>query len=364
MKPRLAVRSSLGLLLLLVTGLVQAEPWLAVRMGLKCGTCHESPTGGGLRSAFGNIFAQSQMPARTVDPGEGGPWTGAVSRHLSVGADLRAAATATRVPGEATLNEFELQELRVYLQLNALPNRLSVTVDQRLAPGSSDNLEAYGRLWFAGRKGYLKAGQFYLPFGLRLEDDSAFVRQASGINMTTPDRGLELGWESTWWTAQLAVSNGTAGAPEQDDGKQWSLRAEHVRNRWRLGGSVNFNQSDSGDRQLLGIHAGLRTGPVAWLAEADRISDDGFPGGRRVLWAGLLEANWSFARGQNLKASFEAFEPDDDVAEDEQARVSLIWEYTPLPFVQLRVGARVYDGIPQNELQNRRVFIAELHAFF
>jgi hypothetical protein len=83
-----------------------------------------------------------------------------------------------------------------------------------------------------------------------------------------------------------------------------------------------------------------------------------------VLWAGLLEANWAVVRGQNVKVTAEMFEPDEDVDEDQQTRYSVFWELTPLPFVQLRLGARVYEGIPQNELQNRRLFIAELHAFF
>ena len=36
----------------------------------------------------------------------------------------------------------------------------------------------------------------YLPFGYRLEDDNAFVRSLSGINMQAPDEGVELGFES------------------------------------------------------------------------------------------------------------------------------------------------------------------------
>jgi hypothetical protein len=47
----------------------------------------------------------------------------------------------------------------------------------------------------------------YLPFGLRLQDQSAFVLAATGINMTTPDEGVEFGWEHGPWDAQLAVSN-------------------------------------------------------------------------------------------------------------------------------------------------------------
>jgi hypothetical protein len=353
-----------ALLLATVCSTARAEPYLAVRMGLKCAVCHENPTGGGLRTAFGNVFAQSQLPARTVDPGELGPWAGALSRWVSLGADLRSAATVTEIPGRTTGDEFGVQEARLYLQLNPLPDRLALYVDQRFAPGASTNLEAYGKLWFANRRAYVKAGQMYLPYGLRLEDDTAFVRQVPGINMTTPDSAVELGWESGLWSAQFALGNGTAGAPEQDQGKQWSLRAERVQSTWRLGASANFNDSDAGNRQLVGVHAGLRTGPLAWLAEVDNIADDAFPGGRRNLWTALLETNWNFAKGHNLKATIEGFDPDSDIAEDEQSRFSLFWEYTPLPFVQLRVGARAWEGIPQNPLQNRRLFIAELHAFF
>ena len=50
--------------------------------------------------------------------------------------------------------------------------------------------------------------------GLRLEDDSAFTRTVPGINMDTPDTGIEVGWEAEKWSAQLALSNGSAGGPE------------------------------------------------------------------------------------------------------------------------------------------------------
>ena len=108
------------------------------------------------------------------------------------------------------------------------------------------------------------AGQMYLPYGLRLQDDSAFIRENTGISFNTPDRGFELGFDGMRWTAQLAVSNGTAGAPEVDKGKQWSLRAEYVAPRWRAGGSYNINDFDAGSRSMQNLFAGLRTGPVAW----------------------------------------------------------------------------------------------------
>ena len=81
-------------------------------------------------------------------------------------------------------------------------------------------------------------------------------------------------------------------------------------------------------------------------------------------WVGLVEANWRFAAGHNLKATAEFFEPDIDVDEDEQNRWSLVWEVTPMQFLQLRAGVRVYDGIPQNDLQNRRLAFLQLNAYF
>jgi hypothetical protein len=41
----------------------------------------------------------------------------------------------------------------------------------------------------------------------------------SGINMTTPDQGVEFGWEHGHIDAQLAVSNGTASGPVTGGGK-------------------------------------------------------------------------------------------------------------------------------------------------
>ena len=42
----------------------------------------------------------------------------------------------------------------------------------------------------------------------------------------------------------------------------------------------------------------------------------------------------------------------------------LAWEFVPIQFVQLRIGARVYDGIPQNDLQNRTVGFVQLNGYF
>lgn len=115
---------------------------------------------------------------------------------------------------------------------------------------------------------------------------------------------------------------------------------------------------------MQGLFLGLRTGPIAWLAEADWINDDLPAGGTRDSLAGLVEANWLFAKGHNIKISYDYFDPDDDIDEDHQARYSIVWEHTPMQFLQGRIGARSYDGNPQVDDQNRDEFFIELHGFF
>ena len=351
------------LALLSASHTASAEPYFAVRQGVRCAACHVNPGGGGMRNAYGNTWAQTVLPERRVEIPGVEMWTGAINRYLAVGGDLRAGATYVDVPRSDSQSEFDVEELRVYGAATIVPDRLMVYVDERVAPGGSVNLEAYARISTADQRWYAKVGQMYLPYGWRLEDDNAFIRQATGIGFATPDRGVEVGLETGAWSAQLAVSNGTAGGPETDDGKQVSVRAEHVQSIWRLGASFNYNDADAGERQMQGVFAGLRTGPIAWLAEADHITDDSFPE-RRKLWAGLLEGNWFFLPGHNLKLTAEYFDPDDDVDEDEQNRFSLVWEYVPMQFLQLRAGARIYDGIPQNDQQNRRVYFLSVHGFF
>lgn len=330
---------------------VQAEPYLAVQQGMKCGGCHVNPSGGGQRNAFGNIWAQTGLPARpTTFQGE--PWTGALNEWFAVGANARGNWRRDDVPGSGSTSDTMLQEIRVYLQVTAIPDRLTLHVDQHVAPNENDNREAYARVSTRDGAWYVKAGRMYLPYGLRLEDDGAYIRQVPGISFATPDHAVELGWEKAQWTTQLAVL---------DDGDHVSARAAHVQPTWRVGASVNHRSTPLGNRIALGVFAGLRTGPVAWLAEIDRVDDESLVVAATPRVA-LLEANWRARQGHNLKLGLEHYDPD--TGADTQRRLSAVWEYTPMRFVQLRIGHRSYEGDDAIGFLNRTRTFAEVHAFF
>jgi hypothetical protein len=241
---------------------------------------------------------------------------------------------------------------------------LTVYTDQQLSPGDRLTREAYALVTPANRKYTIKAGQFFLPFGLRLQDDTAFVRQRSGINFDTPDKGVELGLELPKWSAQAAFTDGTAGAGSVSGKDQTSLSAAYVQPRWRVGASLNLNDDPLGDRTMQALFAGWRTGPISWLAELDFIKDDQPGGLDREIYATLIEGNWRIRKGHNLKASYEFLDPSDGVGEDEQERYSVVWEYSPIQLLQTRVGYRAYNGVPNIPVTNRDELFIEFHAFF
>ena len=230
-------------------------------MGLKCVQCHVNPTGGGMRSVFGNTFAQTQLAAKTIGSDED-LWTGQVMKFLSVGGNARANYSYSDVPNQSSTNDFAVEEARAYLDFGVIPNRLSVYIDQRFAPGNSTNLEANIRYWINENSIYVKAGRMYLPFGYRFEDDNAFVRQLSGINMQAPDEGVEFGFETGSWSTQVALSNGTGGGA--GSGRRQADRGAHRIRAVRAGAWARarlFNDTDVGDRMGAGLFGALRAGP-------------------------------------------------------------------------------------------------------
>jgi hypothetical protein len=113
-----------------------------------------------------------------------------------------------------------------------------------------------------------------------------------------------------------------------------------------------------------GLFGAFRVGAVTLLGEVDYFDDDSIGAAGRKLMASLVEADWKVLQGHNVKLTFEWLEPDTDVDEDEQTRTSLLYEWSPIQFIQLRGGVRMYDGIPQNDLQNRTQAFVQLHGFF
>jgi hypothetical protein len=357
-------RFTLAMLLLALVALLlavpaEAEPYLAVMTGYKCNVCHVNPTGAGMRNDFGVTYAKVLLPAETVDTVLDS-WTGKITDRLRFGGDLRSDWSRDTAPNTPSQQAFALEQFRVYADFTIIPERLGIYVDEQIAPNGSTNEEAYVRYGNTNEGFYLKGGQFYLPFGWRLQDQTAFVREVTGISMTTPDKGIELGYEHAAWSAQFDVTNGSANAAT-GSGYQVTSQVVYTKSFWRLGLAGSSEQSSAGDRRMTGLFAGLRTGPIAWLAEGDLVHDDSL---QRSEVAGLLEGDWRVRKGHNLKLTAEYMDPDRAVRNNQQTRYSFVYEYTPIPFLQLRAGYRHFFGIPQSNPENQQLTFIELHAYY
>ena len=342
--------------------IAQAEPYLAVEQGLKCVACHVNPTGGGLRNGAGVLYARYTLPAHQLPNGLT-DWTGRIGDFIRIGGDFRASASRTEVPNMTNQRATEIDQLRLYGDVELIADRLGLYVDEMLAPGNAMAQEAYLRYAGMGMAWYVKGGQFYLPFGWRLQDHTAFVRLVSGISMTSSDKGIELGLERSAWSAQLALTQGPGNAGT-GSGHQLTGQIVWVQDWGRIGAAAASTSAQAGNRQVAGLFGGLRTGPLVWLGEVDLVRDDGYPEGRRRLLAALGEVNWRLSQGNNLKLTGEYFDPDRHVRQDHKVRQSLVYEYSPIPFVQLRFGLRRHRGIPQNNFDNRQLAFAEIHGLF
>ena len=351
-----------------------AEPYLAVQQGYKCVQCHINPTGGGLRNNFGMVFAESALPMNTLPAGSP-VWLGQVVQDIvRVGGDLRAQYFDLETPHERSQNGFQLEQFRLYADVTVIPNLLGLYVDEQVAPGGATNMEAYARIG-SQSDWYIKAGQFYLPFGWRLQDQSSFVREATLINMDAPDTGVEFGLERGKWSAQLDVTNGVINQGKPT-GYQLTGNVVRVESSWRVGASGAFTQSSVGDRNELGLYAGLRTGPVAWLTEVDLIHQrSSVSGAASINTSGagtistgtaipaFVEADWAIHKGNNLKLTYDYYDPQRRTLGNGQQRWSLVYELTPFPFLQFRTGVRRYDAAAQQNFENIALAFAELHAF-
>ncbi len=339
---------------------LHAEPFLAVRTGMKCMACHVNPAGGGKRTAFGQIYGQTVLPSKATTT----PLGEVVSRHLDIGADLRSSLTATQMEDEDNQLAFATDRATFYLEGKLIPQRLTFYLDQRFAPGVSSR-EAWLMYKTGDQNWFLKAGSFFLPYGHRLEDDTAFIREATGVSFNNADNGLMLGHDSGPWSTRFSLTNGTNGGAETNTNKQGSLRVAFIKSKWRAGISTSINKGIEGtSRDMYNIFGAVNMWGLEWLAEVDWVTDKSEGSSDITQQISFAEVNKELFKGHNIKFSYEYLDPNTDIDEDQRNRMSLLWEYTPISLLQLRVGTRISDGIPQISAQNSEVVFAQLHVWF
>ena len=377
--------SALAAVLLVIISLggrgARAEPAFAVRTGYRCSQCHFNRTGGGLRNSFGSLYLQTVLPQRQLHWREGGNLLPAdPDARFTIGADGRFQWLNIAPPRGARVSSLEIPEANIYAEGRLVPGWLSVYLDAKGGPGGASARELFALLSAQKWNAYLKAGKFLLPFGWRLPDDSAYIRQFTSFSYLTPDIGLEMGIEPGRWSAHLAITNGTAGGSENNRSKQFSFLGVRRFSIWRVGLSGSNNIGSGVRTTQAGLLGGANFGRLTLLGELDGREEHGRLAPAEGMTAGpvevatrhqliaLLEADLLVSRGIDIKFTHDWIDPDRNVRTDSRVRDSVGVEYIPYPFLQLRVFYRRSDGPPPSVTgfegsRNKQVDL-EAHMFF
>jgi hypothetical protein len=267
---------------LLAANQARAEPAIAVRTGYRCSQCHVNVSGGGMRTPFGSLYTQLVMPASTFRwRDEGNLLPANPDARFAVGSDLRARYLESRSDELPDSSTAEVSNANLYLLGRLLPGRLSVYLDETVAPGGASAREAFGLFSFAQSKwrGHVKAGKFLPAYGWRLPDDAAFIRQNTGFSYESPDTGIEAGIEPSRWSLVAALTNGAGGDVDDDRSKRSTLQVVRRFRDWRLGVHGSRNNRSGTKTEQAGALAGAGFGvplpfvQLRWFAR----SGDGPP---------------------------------------------------------------------------------------
>lgn len=357
-----------------------AEPYLAVREGLPCGACHVNITGGGKRTDLVTTHANDLLHISKAFGPVSRPrnfFTGDINEYIGIGANLRTTYNAVfqDEPDEKGQVEND-QVFRDELERNDLDTEAYLYAEVRLVPGyltlylDQDVIDADAREAFAliqgllPWEGFVKAGRMFLPYGLQLQDDNAFIREDT-FNFNARETAFEVGFAPEPFTVIAAVSDGASGdADVRFTGTAYTLLTDvPVVRHILLGGSFSRVGSRLGDRQVFGFFAGTNIERLTLLAEAD-FRDDAGLGSHFV---GYAEADYLFFDWLNFKTAFDYSDNDrvgSNLPDDAKHRLSFGFEPFINRFLQARVFYRFSNGVRAIPERNRSEVLAELHLFF
>jgi len=400
------VRHFAGVLgtLLLWTSAAGAEPYLAVREGMRCSACHVNMNGGGMRSDLVTMHARDVLHYPSfLGTFSNLPdfFSGEINKYLALGGDLRASNTAifqdrsspAKCPGPTTSglcvdndtvlrgrleeNTLDVTEATLYGQVRLVPDYVSLYIDQRFQP-TTDTREVFGLLrgvlpW----NGYIKAGRMYLPYGLQLQDDGAFIRGGTngsantGFSFRLQEAGGALGFEPEPLTFILALTDGSAGDRDvRVTATTYAVLTDLpvVRNVL-VGGSFSRVGPPGSEALRFGFFSGTNIERFTVLGEADFLSDrtpdtNGRTIGRFVAYG---EGNYLLFDWLNVKVALDFSDDDGSLprtADDSENRFSVGFEPFLNRFVQPRIFYRVNSGVQAQPTHNQNVLLVEMHLFF
>jgi hypothetical protein len=347
------------------------------KCSLSCSACHLNPTGGMVRNRTGLYYGTHTLNMVKV-PQDFVPIAGKLSdlgETVMLGGDFRTLHLFTNQSGRTESYYFPMQaDLYVGVRLMKY---LSLQMQTGMERGGNTAVREYSALVHGLPYNlYAKAGRFIPPYGLRLEDHTAYIRNATGLDQSDPDSyygGLEFGIEPLVVYAQAAYfyEDSPPRARTGNIKKGFSAMAGW-RGLWlQLGGSLMKVQNyevdtvapSTTDREMYGASGSLRFRNISYVFELDRIEDKTDTSGsistleKRV---GFNELDYLIIEGLNLKLRYETIDPDPGKGGDKTRRRTAAVDIRPYPFMDASFQYRRTEA-PGEKFKD---YLAMMHFWF
>ena len=331
-----------------------AIPRFATRLNLPCQSCHVNPSGGGMRNALGQSFGRDSLSVRSWQEEYAlDDFSTKLSEFLTYGADFRFLAFyQSKTNPDASLSSFFPMQMDLDFNL-AVSKKINLYINPAFGP--YNRLEVFGIARILPANGYLKLGRFTPPYGLRFDDHTSFIRQATPFrNNMGQQTGLEVGFRSGSVIAMGALTNGMRGDLDgilakavfgklEAHGDLGPIRA--------LAGISSYNDVSSVEKlNLLGGYGSATfmdkltligdveriRGNSSSMSVSSDINQRNAPGTDLKQLAVMVEADYELLQGIDLKFLYDFFDPNTDVKSGTAVRYSGGFEFMPMSGVEVR----------------------------
>jgi hypothetical protein len=339
----------------------KALPLYASREGKTCVTCHYDPNGGGMRNDFGFLYeknrhgldTEEKWGKVTVDP--------RLNEWVAIGVDVRLLYVASHTSGVSGIAGSTFVPMQGQLNVAVTPtDYLSVVMSRGIStdPDAYVVREVYGLIHDLPHALYAKVGRFRLPFGLRQDDHTSFIRQEFlPYNSQFDDAGVEVGAAGARTFGQVSFTNGQ----DVDEAHAETFAAKTgVASRRVSAGISGYHQYQDVSRDKhsrWALYATSTWRKLTFLGEAGAgTTDRPAFGGVRNLRAAFAELDYRLARGLNVRGKFDYLDPTSRFSGDLSRRYSAEADIAPVPFTELKLAVRHFD---EEGLTNHQEFLAQ-----
>lgn len=330
---------------------------------LSCGGCHVNPSGGMLRNKAGFTYGTKTLPWKTNIPEEIQSGLNIIknNRFITIGGDFRGLILSRE--GSDVNPLFFPMQADFYANAN-VGNHIALLAQIGMERGGNSAVrEEFIMLKDFPHNSYIKAGKFIPPYGLRLEDHTAFIRSKINFDQSQPGSyvsGYEAGAEPVLVFARFsqfnadvtpAVGNTSKTARGFSGVAGWQGLWLHLAASYMDIKDFAISPAGTKDRSAYGVFGAVRP---KWLPYLNRLtyfferdfrrdhSDENNGSKDEDADITFHELDYRIAKGANLKLRYETYEPDNSNTTDpnEQKRYVAGVDLYPYPFTELNIQYR------------------------